>query len=106
MSTSMIPKPWSKPFRPRRMLKDASNRVVSIRKTLGQAFGSVSDRKTSRVRDDAVKICNLVERLCQRGQTVPAEEVMDYCELVDISLACLEDQLMSLLASQCKHVMG
>lgn len=106
MQTLLIPKSWSMRFRPCRMLTDASERVVSIRKTLSQVFGSESDRNLSRVRDDAVKMCNLVERLCRRGQTISAEEVMDYCDLVEVSLIYLEAQLMILLTSRRKHATG
>lgn len=106
MQQLFFPKSWSKRFRPYRMLMDAQECVVSIRKTLRQEIGSASDRNTSRVRDDAVKTCNLVERLCQRGRHVPAEEVMDYCDLVEANLIHLESQLMRLLASRRKHVKG
>lgn len=106
MQTPRHPKSWSRKFRPCRMLADASDRVVSVRKTLGQVFGSTSDRNISRVRDDAVKTCGLIERLCRRGQTVPAEEVMDYCDLVEGNLVHLDRQLMRLLTSQRKHAMG
>lgn len=100
------PKSWSKGFRPCRALANASDRVVSVRKALRQVFGAVSDRNLSRVTDDAVKTCDLIERLCRRGQTVPAEEVMDYVELVEAFFAHLERQLMVLLASRSKHVTG
>ncbi|GEM_PF-4493563 len=106
MQTALLPKSWSKKFRPCRMLADVSEHVVSIRKTLGQAFGSVSDKNFSRVRDDAVKTCDLVERLCRRGQTVSAEEVIDYCDLVEVNLIHLEAQLMNFLTSRRKHVTG
>jgi len=106
MESLLPPKSWSRKFRPCRMLADAQGCVVSIRKTLRQVIGSASDRNKSRVRDDAVKTCDLVERLCQRGRNVPAEEVMDYCDLVEVNLIHLEDQLMRLLISQRKHAMG
>ena len=106
MQTLLCPKSWSKGFRPCRTLADVSERVVSIRKTLRQAFGNTPDRNLSRVTDDAVKTCDLIERLCRRGQTVPAEEVMDYYDLVEASLAHLEVQLMTLLASRRRHVTG
>jgi len=106
MELLLSPKSWSKRFRPCRVLSDALDRVVSIRKTLRQAIGVTSDRNTSRVRDDAVKTCDLVERLCQRGRNTSAEEVMDYCDLVEVNLIHLESQLMLLLTSQRKHVTG
>ena len=106
MQTDSCPKSWSKGFRPYRMLTDVSNRVVSIRKALRQVFGKTPDRNLSSVMDDAVKNCDLIERLCRRGQTVPAEEVMDYYDLVEVILGRLERQLMTLLASRGKHVLG
>lgn len=106
MKSLLVPKSWSKKFRPNRMLSNAHDRVVSIRKTLRQAIDVASDQNTSRVRDDAVRVCDLVERLCQRGRNAPAEEVIDYCDLVEVSLIHLESQLMRLLTSQRKHVMG
>ena len=106
MKSLQYTKSWSMRFRPCRMLSDASDRVVSIRKTLGQVFGSMSEINLSRVRDDAVKTCDLIERLCRKGQTVSAEEVMDYCDLVELNLIHLEDQLMILIVSRRKHAIG
>lgn len=99
-------KPWSKKFRPCRMLADASDRVVSIRKTLRQVFGAASNRTSSGVRDDAVKTCDLIERLCRQGRNVSAEESIDYCDLVEICLDHLESQLMELIASRGKQLEG
>lgn len=107
MQTLLGPKSWSGKVRPRRMLTHAENRVVSIRKTLRQSFDATPRTNyISRVRDDALSMCGLIERLCKRGRSVSAAEAMGYLDLVEILLHHVSGQLMTLLVSQRKRALG
>lgn len=98
-------KAWPNKVRPRRLLTYAEDRVVSIRKNLRHEFGAELGLRP-RVREDAVAICSLIERLAQRGRNVSAAQAIEYVELVEFLLIRLEELLMALLATRRRHVIG
>lgn len=105
MNTLDSTKLWSKKSPPHRMLTDAEDRVVSIRKLLRQNFGAKAGWDP-RVKEDAVSICALIERLCRRGRGSTAAQVIDLLDLVEELLNYLEELLAILLATRRTHVTG
>lgn len=98
--------PWPRLSQPRMQLRNAENIATSIRKLLSCHNKGHLDRDISRVRDDAVRMCDQIVRLCRRGQHVTADEVIDYLHLVEVFMLQLECLLMSFIASRRKHTIG
>lgn len=103
MNLMLKSKSWSGLSRPGKWLDCVMDRVTRIRKLL-RGYGVLADRDCSRVRDDATRLCELVERLCRRGRFLEAEEAKDCYEMVDLLVYQLEAKCLGFIASRRKHV--
>ena len=90
-------------LRPGDVFRAAEGSAIKIRKLLSGETSRTAASESLDLMHDAVRLAELVEKIANRGQKVPAAEAIQLAEYVERLIALLHAELDELLACGCEH---